>query len=481
MTAYNWLLLILVPLMVALIETVTLMRVILRPHREPASRLAWLVAVLVMPGLGIPAYMLWGDTRLIRRRRAHGLEIETALPRPPADPGGPARIAAGPWQPVFALAASVNGLATTHGNAASLAADNRAAIAGMIADIDAARESVHVCFYIWLADDSGCALAEALVRAVHRGVSVRVLADALGSRQFVRSAHWTQLRAAGVQARLALPVGNLLWTLIRGRVDLRNHRKAVIIDNAIAWCGSQNATDPEFRIKPRFAPWVDVMTRWHGPIARHWQFLFAADWMAEGGDDLSALLTAPLPAGQGEIVAQGIGTGPTVAYGAMPACFAALIHAARRTLTITTPYFVPGGDVLSALAAAARRGVATTLIVPRRNDSRFVAAASRSHYAALLEAGVAIFEFTPGLLHAKTMVADETAAIVGSANLDRRSFELNFENNILFADATLARALATRQREWLRQSMAITPAMAARTPLPKRLWRNLLAMMSPLL
>jgi cardiolipin synthase len=135
-------------------------------------------------------------------------------------------------------------------------------------------------------------------------------------------------------------------------------------------------------------------------------------------------------------VAQAIGTGPTVAYGAMNACFAAMIHAARRSLTITTPYFVPGEQVLTALVSAARRGVAVTLIVPRRNDSRFVAAASRSYYPSLLEAGVQIFEFLPGLLHAKTMVADDSAGIIGSANLDRRSFELNFENNILFADAT---------------------------------------------
>lgn len=477
MTIYHWIFVSLA----TLAEVATLLRVVLRPHRDPAARLAWLVVVIVLPVLGIPAYILWGDTRLIRRRRLHGLAVEAALPRPPADPAGPATIAASPWQPPFALAASVNGLSATTGNRARLADDNRAAIAGMIGDIDAAQASVHVCFYIWLDDDSGAALAQALIRAAQRGVAVRVLADALGSRRFLRSAHWQAMRAAGVDAREALPVGNLLWTLIRGRVDLRNHRKALIVDNAIAWCGSQNAADPEFRIKPRFAPWVDVMTRWEGPVARQWQFLFAADWMAEGGDDLSALLATPLSPGGGGIVAQAIGTGPTVAYGAMNACFAALIHAARRSLTISTPYFVPGEQVLSALVSAGRRGVAVTLIVPRRNDSRFVAAASRSSYASLLEAGVAIFEFAPGLLHAKTMVADDMAGIIGSANLDRRSFELNFENNILFADADLARALAARQREWLAQSIAITPEMAARTPLVKRLWRNLLAMMSPLL
>ena len=136
-------------------------------------------------------------------------------------------------------------------------------------------------------------LKDALIRAARRGVKVRVLADALGSRHFIRSPHWRDLRAAGVDARDALPVGNLLWTMIRGRVDLRNHRKSMIVDNRIAWIGSQNAADPEFRIKPHFAPWVDIMTRWEGPVARHAQFLFVSDWMGEGGEDLSALLTGP--------------------------------------------------------------------------------------------------------------------------------------------------------------------------------------------
>ena len=117
--------------------------------------------------------------------------------------------------------------------------------------------------------------------------------------------------------------------LIRGRVDLRNHRKQLVVDNRIAWCGSQNAADPEFRIKPKFAPWVDIMSRWEGPVARHCQYLFVSDWMGEQGEDISAL-TEPL-AGErhGSIVAQVLGTGPTLRFDAMPSCLAELIHSAR--------------------------------------------------------------------------------------------------------------------------------------------------------
>jgi cardiolipin synthase len=291
------------------------------------------------------------------------------------------------------------------------------------------------------------------------------------------------MREAGCNIRVALPVGNPLWTLIRGRVDLRNHRKLVIVDNGIAWCGSQNLADPEFRIKPHYAPWVDIMTRWQGPVAQHCQFLFVSDWIAEGGEDISGLLSdasAP-PRGDGQIVAQVIGTGPTLSFDAMPACFSELIHSARQELVVTTPYFVPDEQLLFALTSAARRGVKTIMAVPKRCDSRIVAATCQSYYEDLLKAGIELYEYRCGLLHAKTMVADRSIGLIGSANLDRRSFELNFENNILFADPAFAAAVRDRQSAYLADSDPVTADTVAAFGLGRRLWQNLLATMSPVL
>ena len=281
--------------------------------------------------------------------------------------------------------------------------------------------------------------------------------------------------------RVALPVGNPVWTLIRGRVDLRNHRKSMVVDNRVAWCGSQNCADPEFRIKARYAPWVDVMSRWEGPVARHCQYLFVSDWIAEGGDEISALLSEPLPAGNGEIVAQVLGTGPTAEFDAMPACFSELIHSAREELVVTTPYFVPDEQLLFALTSAARRQVRTIMLFPKRNDNWIVAAASRSYYKDLIDAGAEIYEYRPGLLHAKTMVVDRCTGLIGSANLDRRSFELNFENNILFEDPGFACELRARQDEYLAACDRITAEDVGRYGLALRLWQNLLATLSPML
>jgi len=180
-------------------------------------------------------------------------------------------------------------------------------------------------------------------------------------------------------------------------------------------------------------------------------------------------------------VAQVLGTGPTAEFDAMPACFSELIHSAREELVVTTPYFVPDEQLLFALTSAGRRGVRTLILFPKRNDNWVVAAASRSYYKDLIDAGVEIHEFRPGLLHAKTMVADRCVGLIGSANLDRRSFELNFENNILFDDSNFAAAVRSRQDQYLGECDRVRREDVLRYGIANRLWQNLLATVSPML
>jgi cardiolipin synthase len=466
------------------VHIVVIGRIILRPQREPASRIAWLIATIMVPVVGVVAYLLLGEARISSKRRARYRAIEAHLPHPSENEDVRRALAETPYAAPFALAETANALPPTRGNRARLSADSNSAIREMVEDIDAAKSTVHLCFYIWLADNNGFRIKDALVRAAKRGVTVRVMADALGSRGFIRSAYWIELENAGVDARIALPIGGLIWTLIRGRFDLRNHRKQLIVDNRIAWCGSQNLADPEFRVKSRYAPWVDIMTRWEGPVVRDCQFIFAADWESEHGDDISDLLgddAEPPGVAEPGIAAQIIGTGPNLPYPAMTACFTSLIHSARRELVITTPYFVPDEQLICALLDAARRGVNTVMILPQRNDSGIVANASRSYYDAMIAAGVQLHEYRSGLLHAKTMVVDGAVALIGSANLDRRSFELNFENNILFADAGFVGEIRARQEAYLAESDRVTAEDVAKSGMFRRLWQNLLATLSPLL
>jgi cardiolipin synthase len=462
-----------------------LVRVLLRPHREPASRIAWIVVILAVPVLGIVAYILFGEVNIGRRRVARMGEVLAQMPDLPAAAlGDETNLTANipeRYVHLFRTGSSISGFEPIGGNAASLLADSNSAIDTMVADIDAAVDHVHLLFYIWLPDGNGCKVVEALKRAARRGVTCRAMADDLGSRIMIRSAHWKAMRDAGVHVAAALPIGNPLLRLLRGRIDLRNHRKIVVIDGRITYCGSQNCADPEFRIKAKYAPWVDIMTRFEGPIAAQNQHLFAGDWMTYVDDNLDDLLQQPIPAPSPGIPAQVIGTGPTVRFSAMPELFESLIFGARRELFITTPYFVPDDGLQDAICAAAHRGVDTTMIFPARNDSWIVAATSRSYYADLLAAGVHIHEFQDGLLHSKTLTVDGEVTLIGSANMDRRSFELNYENNILAYDPEFTAAIRARQQAYQARSRSVSVEEVAQWPVTRQLWNNAVAVLGPLL
>jgi cardiolipin synthase len=297
----------------------------------------------------------------------------------------------------------------------------------------------------------------------------------------IGSGCWREMQEAAVHLEIALPVGNPILRMVTGRIDLRNHRKIVVIDERLTYCGSQNCADPEFLVKARYAPWVDVMVRLEGPIAEQNGRLFESDWQTYSTKPGELKGTVEPSAAVGDVVAQVIATGPTHRASAMPEVFESLMFLARRELIITTPYFVPNESLLDAICSAAYRGVKTTLVLPARNDSWVVAAASRSNYLDLLEAGVLLYEYAGGLLHAKTLTVDGEMTLIGSANMDRRSFDLNFENNILLYSASLTQEVKGRQSVYLADARMVSLAEVEAWPLSRRLWNNSLATLGPIL
>lgn len=474
-------------------------RAITRPGRAPESRVAWVAMIGFLPVAGMLAYLLLGETSIGRRRLQRLRQVEAALPLPSVSPAPTVaveddRASAAATASLFALAGSINGFSATTGNQVQLLgdpaassdapmADCKAAIEALVRDIDSARQHVHVCFYIWLDDVHGGRVADAVCAAAKRGVHCRVMVDALGSRTFVHGKRWQQLRQAGVRLHAMLDDLPRLGHWAIGRIDLRNHRKLAIIDNRIAYCGSQNCADPEFRAKPAFAPWIDLLLRCEGPVVRQAQWLFSSAWSSETGERLDTCIHALPEPVQSDPGAQALlfGTGPTTPHNAMSDMFVAAIAAARRELLITTPYFVPDQALLRALCAAPRRGVTTTLVVPARIDSWLVAQACRSTWPELLACGVAVHEYLPGLLHAKSITIDGNTALVGSANMDRRSLELNYENNLLLADRETTWAIRSRQQGYLSRSRRVLPETVAAWRWPARLVQNAVGMMAPVL
>jgi cardiolipin synthase len=237
----------------------------LRPHREPASRIAWVAVIAALPLVGALAYLFFGEVSIGRKRVARRREVISNLRELLATRTGKEQdlkaVVPERYEPLFHLGRSINGFNPVGGNSGELLADSNAAIDRMVSDIDAAKAHVHVLFYIWLADRNGLKIAEALKRAVQRQVKCRAIADGLGSRAMIRSQHWQSMRDAGVDLAVALPIGNPLLRPFVGRIDLRNHRKIVVVDGMITYCGSQNCADPEFLVKAKYAPWVDAMIR----------------------------------------------------------------------------------------------------------------------------------------------------------------------------------------------------------------------------
>lgn len=460
------------------------LRLLLRDDLAAATRLSWFMVILVLPFFGSLIYFLFGEANLGYSTRDRIAEVAHSVHGHAAElfGTGASALHALPerFRPAFLYSQSINGFPPVAGNAAELMPDAATARQRLIADIDAAQNHVHVLYYIWLDDETGTNTARALIRAAQRGVTCRAMADGLGSRHFVRSPLWQQMRDAGVQVAVALPIGNPLATVLKSRLDLRNHRKITIIDGEITYCGSQNCADPEFRVKAKYAPWVDIMLRARGPVVAQNQLLFAADWIAHCGGTLADFPLTATPQDPG-FVAQIMGDGPTERRLATPHLFAALMNAAQRRVIISTPYFVPNSIVLESLCAAAFRGVSVTMIFPRVNDSWIVAGASQSSYHRLLEAGVTIWEYDGGLLHAKTLTIDDEISFIGSSNLDLRSFDLNYESNILLHDYAITRAIAQRQADYIDASQPVTLADVKCWPAHKRMWNNAIATMGPVL
>lgn len=463
------------------------LRILLRRDMRPDVRLAWLMVIVLLPYVSCLLYYLFGEVALGRvpgRKRLNVREFCLAHGSPGATASSSAAQASlhipDQWLPAFRYASSINGFLPLPGHQAELMRDGEHARAQLLTDMDAAQYEINVLYYIWLDDQTGTAVAHALMRAARRGVTCRAMVDGLGSRALTRSPLWQQMHQAGVHLAIALPIDHLFTLMLTSRIDLRNHRKITLIDGQIGYCGSQNCADEAFRIKARYAPWVDIMLRMQGPAVTQMQQAFASDWAQSDAGIAPPSIQMTTTGSQG-FHAVVIAEGPTERARSTPQLVASLLACARHEVVISTPYFVPDTTVLDALCTAALRGVQVTLILPARNDSWIVGAVSRSHYWRLLKAGVQIHEFRPGLLHAKTLSLDAEVSLIGSTNLDLRSFDLNFENNVLLHDLATTQAIRQRQQSYLNQSSAVTLEQVLASPWRRRIWNNLLGALSPVL
>jgi cardiolipin synthase len=455
------------------------MLVVVPFRRSPEAAKGWLLLTFFLPWVGLALYLVIGRPKYPAWRVARFGRLPEAF-RPVRQRLDHALQGFRPEQPPLlssapALVQNLGRLELLSGNTVELLADYDGSIDRLVADIDAAQNHVHLLYYIFADDGTGAKVIAALQRAVKRGVVCRVLVDFLGGRPWAKSLR-RQLTEAGVAVHRVLPVTFLHRK--SARADLRNHRKIAVIDGQVAYVGSQNLVDAGF--KPGIV-YEELTARVTGPTVLELQAVFVADWFLETEETLNAPHIFPAPAPAGAVAAQVLPSGPDYPATNTQQLIVALVYGARERVVITTPYFIPDDALLQALDTAVRRGVEVHLVVSRLADQLLVSLAQKSYYTQLLEAGVHVHLYRDKFLHAKHLSVDDTVTVIGSSNIDIRSFVLNAEVSLVVYDPGVGAQLHQQQdRYFARSDLLDRDAWRGRSPVAK-VCENLARLMSPLL
>ncbi|HEX4854298.1 cardiolipin synthase [Arenimonas sp.] len=415
--------------------------------REPIATLSWIMSLALLPVLGLLIYHFLGPQR-IRRQRLRRSRARASL-----DDTLPAGLkASADCTTVARLGQSSTGFAPSSATRAELMSGGGPTLDALLEAIAGATHHVHVEYYIFEPDHTGTTVRDALVAKAKAGVRVRLLLDAIGSGR-LREGFLAPLREAGVEIAWFHPA-RLRW-LWRPRVNLRNHRKVVVVDGRIGFTGGINITDEENE-RVRADAFHDLHLRLEGEVVRWLQLAFLEDWNYATGTALRDERLWP-PSEAGVILAQVLPAGPDSPWEAIHRVKVEAIHQANRRVWLVTPYFVPGEAAKMALTSAALRGLDVRVIVPAHSDSAIVSAAARSYFDELVSAGVRVFEYQPRMLHTKALLIDDDTCLVGSANFDHRSFRLNFELSVLLHDDAIAARLEAQMTEDLGHCREVRP------------------------
>ncbi|MFM2482197.1 cardiolipin synthase [Celerinatantimonas sp. YJH-8] len=461
------------------------LRVIMR-RRDIGFSLAWLALIMGIPLAGLVLYGLFGELKLGNRRAEQSrlmyrpykswLNAKTTQSNPEAT-----SLAA----PIANLVRFRTGMPYQQGNDLQLLTTPEQILGRIVDDIAAAQHECLFEFYIWFNGGLVDKINQALLDARARGVECRILLDSVGSHEFLRSDWARRLKIAGVRLVEVLPVGT--FRMLFQRLDLRMHRKLVVIDQRVGYTGSMNMVDPHyFKQDAGVGQWVDVMVRLKGPTVRSMWMTLVWDWEMETSErllDPTHIMSVPQEAEihERQSWAQLIPSGPKFSDDMIPQVLLQAIYSARHDICLTTPYFVPDESLAAALKAVAERGVQVEIIVPEQNDSVMVKYASRAFMDDLIQAGVVIRQFSGGLLHTKSVLIDKKLVLIGTVNLDRRSFWLNFEVTLLVDDQRFTQKLTALHEQYRQQAEEIVLNRWRHRPFKERILENIFYLLSPLL
>ena len=461
--------------------TLTLLPVVLlTKKKQPVSTVAWLMAIITMPYVGAFFFLVFGINRVDRRLRLKQAATKTVsrtLPQLSQHHHLHHHQLDETQQDLKRLAERISGTRATVGNRVQLLIDAQRTFDEIAAAISAATSSIHLEYYIWQPDKLGTKLRDLLIDKARQGVHVRFLYDGIGSGR-LWSRFLQPMRDAKIQVATFVPGQSLRE---RWSINLRSHRKIVIVDGQVAFTGGMNVGDEYLGLDPHFGHWRDTHLRLHGPTVLQLQEVFAVDWKYATGEELTQEEFFPPPNQIGNVYAQIVASGPDDKGDVFHGLFFAAINAARHRVTLATSYFVPTPSLVSALESAAQRGVKTRVLISGPKTYWATLRAARSYYDSLIRAGVEIHEYQAGQLHSKTLTIDGCWSLVGTPNFDARSLYLNFEVGAVLYDRSLAEQLEHQFHEDLAHSRQIDAATWFERPVWDRLQENFCRMFSPVL
>lgn len=464
-------------LLLDMLIILVLLPTVIQQRRESGATLAWVLAIVFLPFIGLISFWLFGTTRLyLRRRKRRKVEERLApeLQRVQSHRFEQYSIAGIPPS-LLKLAHRLDHIGPVGGNQIELYRDGKLAFQAIEDAIAQAQHHIHLQYYIWEVDATGRRIRDALIQAAQRGVEVRLCVDDVGSRS-ANAKFFKGLTQAGGQVARFLKVN-----ILSRRINLnnRNHRKVVVIDGLVAFTGGMNVGDAYAGIGE---PWQDLHARIEGPVAKDLQEVFCQDWYHATNENLINDEYFPPSVSKGDIKAQFLASGPADRrwQSIYMALFAA-INLAEKRVWIETPYFVPDRPLMLALQTAALRGVDVRILLPGQSDHALVLYAGRSFIDELLAAGTRIFEYQGAMTHSKALIFDSKFATLGSANMDQRSFRLNFEGNIFFYSETITQQMEADFLKLCASAVEITVQRRKAVSKTDRLLESAAHVMAPLL
>ncbi len=468
-----------------LVTIMVVIGIMILENRSPLKSLSWILVLILLPGLGIVLYIFFGQNfrkeKIINRKglknHAYMSEVAHAQTHDLSKYGWLKNDQIKEKEQIIQLQLNNSSSLVTIGNNVKLLNNGEAKFKALIEDLKNAKQFIHIQYYIFSKDTIGNVIKNILIEKAKSGVKVRMIVDDVGSWELKKS-YFRELRSYGIEIFSFLEVR---FPVLTSKVNYRNHRKIVVIDGYVGYLGGINVSDRYIHGVPSLGIWRDTHIRIEGDAVNSLQYIFSLDWYFVSREELANVKYFPTKEATGDKLVQISASGPDTDWPGIMMAFFKIISTAKDYVYIATPYFMPEESVLMALKTAAMGGVDVRIILPEKSDAYITKLSSMSYLRELMETGVKFYFYQKGFIHSKVVVSDDIVTSIGSANMDFRSFEQNFEVMAFIYNEEFALEVKDTFKEDFADSKRVILAEWRKRPVRQKVKESLARLLSPLM